>query len=655
MPDTTADAPASPLQPDAAPARAPVKRYTTRQVVRGIWRILVGIKDMLALFFLLLFFVLIFAALQGRPNAAGVYTGGALLLKLDGTISEQPAPVDPFAALSGGVPVREFRARDLVHALEVAATDARVKAVVLDLDRFLGGGQVVLGDVGAAIGKVRAAGKPVLAYATAYSDDAYQLAANASEIWTESGGGVIIAGPGGSRLYYKGLMDRLGVTANVYRVGTFKSAIEPFTRTDQSPEAEAANIAYATVLWEQWQAQVARARPRARLGGFVADPAAAIAGAGGDIAAAGRAAGLIDRVGTRLAFETRVAGITGTADSGRPWKYHRIRYDDWVAANPVEEEGSRIAVVPVVGEIVDGVTGNGAAGGESIARHIFDAIDDPSVKAIVLRVDSPGGSVLASERIRSALLQAKSQRRLPIVVSMANVAASGGYWIATPADRILAEPDTITGSIGVFGILPSFENALANIGVGADGIATTPLSGQPDLLGGVNEAFDGIAQASVEQIYGRFTGLVARSRKLPIARVREIAEGRVWAGGTARQLGLVDAFGGLDEAIAAAARLARLDPEAVHGHWFEDEPDAFAALFAGMAEQEEEESIGAPAGWLAQNAWAREARLAQAIADVRRLLGSGGVQAACLECRDWMAPRGPTEAERGMIWRLMGL
>lgn len=652
LPSSALPATDGPAATAAAPR--PIRRYTTRQVIGGFWRVLVGIKDMLALLFLLLFFVFLAGILSGRPNPAGVFGTGALVLKLDGTVSEQPAPVDPFAALSGGAPVREFRRADVVHALEVAAGDDRVKAVVLDLDRFMGGGQVALGDIGEALDKVRAANKPVLAFATAYSDDAYQLAAHASEIWTEQGGGVLIAGPGGSRLYYKGLMDRLGVTANVYKVGTFKSAIEPFTRSDQSPEAEEANLAYASVLWERWQDQVRRARPRAQLATYIADPAAAMRANGNDLANAAKAAGLVDRVGSRMAFETRVAAVAGASDDARPWKYDRIKLDDWVAANPPEENGDRIAVIPVVGEIVDGVTDNGTAGGETIARHIFDAIADDSVKAIVLRVDSPGGSVLASERIRSALLQAKSQRRLPIVVSMANVAASGGYWVSTPADKILAEPDTITGSIGVFAVLPSFENALANIGVGADGIATTPLSGQPDLFGGVNEQFDALAQASVEDIYGRFTGLVAQSRRLPIARVNQIAEGRVWAGATARQLGLVDQFGGLDDAIGEAAKLARLDPAKVHGHVFETEPDAFSQFFANMNKPGEDEEAAPPSGWFAQAAWLREARLAQALGDVRRLMGASGAQASCLECRDWLAPKGATAEEQGMIARWLG-
>jgi protease IV len=646
------------LSPDSTPpsAAAPSRRsYTTREVLGGFWRVLVGIKDALALLFLLLFFIVLMGALAGRPNPAGAFGTGALLLRLDGTISEQPAPVDPFAAFSGSIPITEYRRADIVRALETAATDDRVKLVVLDLDRFMGGGQVALGDIADAIGRVRAANKPVLAYASAYSDDSYLIASRASEIWTDTGGGVVIAGPGGSQLYYRGLLDRLGVRANIYRVGTFKSAVEPFLRADQSPEAEAATRAYADVLWAQWRERVQRARPRAQLATFIADPAAAMRASGNDLATASRTAGLIDRVGTRLAFDRRVAEIAGASDTTRPWKYDRIRLADWIAANPAPTTGESIAVIPVVGNIVDGQAAPGTAGGDTIAGHILDAVADTSTKAIVLRVDSPGGSVLASERIRAALLEAKA-RRLPIVVSMANVAASGGYWVATPADRILAEPDTITGSIGVFAVLPSFQQALGNVGITADGITTTPLSGQPDLAAGPNAAFDAVAQASVENIYDRFTGLVATSRRLPVARVRENAEGRVWAGATARQLGLVDAFGGLEDAIAEAARLARLDPANVHPTYFEDGPDPFAAMLQQfVGPNPDEDDSNAPAGLFAQAAWLRQARMGQIIGDMRMLMGTSGAQALCLECGDMRAPQAPGEAERGLMARLLGI
>lgn len=635
--------------PWAIPVRRPLpgddKPKRTTSFPRKVWNLLVAIKDGLALIFLLLFFVTLFGLLAGRPNAGLPVSEGALLIELDGIVSEQPAEIDPFAALSGGNNLKEVRVRDVVHALENAADDKRVTSVVLDLDRFLGGGQVSLAEIGDAIDKVRAKKKPVLAFATAYTTDSYQLASHASEVWADPIGGVAIAGPGGSRLYYKGLMDRLGVTANIYRVGTFKSAVEPYLRADQSPEAEAANLAYAGALWEQWLADVKKARPKAKIDPFIADTGAAVRAAGNDLSKASLDAGLIDKLGSRMAFNSRVAEISGTYDDSQPWNYNAIPLENWVAANPPKQPGSAIAVVPVVGEIVDGEAPNGVAGGESIAQHILDAAADDSIKAIVLRVDSPGGSVLASEQIRQALLAAKA-KKLPVVVSMANVAASGGYWIATPADRIFAEPDTITGSIGVFGILPSFEQTLAKVGVTTDGIATTPLSGQPDILGGVNAEFNALAQASVEDIYARFTGLVAKSRKQPLAKVEEIAEGRVWAGGTARQIGLVDQFGGLPDAIAAAAKLAKVDGE-VHAKYFENEPSEFSKMLAKWTGAEQpEETAALPRGWFGIAAMNRQLVERRVMQDLALLTEAGSVQASCLDCRAYLpaVPR-PGKAE----------
>ena len=447
-------------------------------------------------------------------------------------------------------------------------------------------------------------------------------------------------------------LDRLGVTAHIYRVGTFKSAVEPYLRTDQSPEAEEAAKAYAGVLWDQWNAQVKRARPAAQLDSYIADPVAALRTNGNDYARTAQAMHLIDKIGSRIDFDKRIAEIAGNSDTTRPWEYNRIRLTDWLEANPAEEKGTPIAVVPLVGDIVDGPSVDGSAGGDTIAEHILDAVADKNVKALVLRVDSPGGSVLASEQIRDALLQAKA-RKLPIVISMANLAASGGYWVSTPGDRIIAEPDTITGSIGVFAVLPSFENALGKIGVNADGITTTPLSGQPDVFGGTNTQFDTIAQAGVEDIYAKFTGLVAASRRLPIERVREIAEGRVWAGGTARQLGLVDKFGGLDVALAEAATLAKLDPKDVYPRYFEEQPSEFAKAIAALSEDDEEGAGAAPSGLFARMAWMRQAWVVQMIGDVRRLSGISGIEATCLECRGFVAPRPASDADKSMLMRLL--
>lgn len=651
MTDTTTS-PNDPAGPWAIPVRRPLpgddKPKSATSFPRKVWHLLVAIKDGLALIFLLLFFALVFGLLAGRPNASLPVSEGALLIDFDGIVTEQPADVDPFAALSGSKQLKEIRTRDVVHALETAASDDRVTSVVLDLDRFLGGGQVSLAEIGSAVDKVRAKKKPVLAFATAYTTDSYQVAAHASEIWADGIGGVAIAGPGGSRLYYKGLMDKLGITAHIYRVGTFKSAVEPYLRSDQSPEAKQADLAYAGALWEKWLVDVKKARPAAKIDAYIADTVGAVKAAGNDLSKASLDAGLVDKVGSRMAFDERVSEISGAYDDSRPWEFAAIPLENWVAANPLEEKGAAIAVIPVVGEIVDGEAPNGLAGGETVAQHILDAASDSSTKAIVLRVDSPGGSVLASEQIRQALLQAKA-KKLPIVVSMANVAASGGYWVSTPADRIFAEPDTITGSIGVFGILPSFDQALAKIGVNADGIATTPLSGQPDVFGGVNDDFNALAQASVEDIYARFTGLVAKSRKQPIEKIRTIAEGRVWAGGTARQIGLVDQFGGLPDAMAAAAKLAKIDGD-YHAQYYEEEPSEFSKMLASLTGSEQEAATG-PRGWFGIAALNRQLAERRLVQDMSMLTQAGSIQASCLDCRAYLpaVPRPGQADAKGLL------
>ncbi len=633
-------------------------RTSNRAFLGKAWRILVGIKDALALIFLLIFFTLLFGFLSGSPNPA-IVSDGALNLKLKGTISEQPADLDLMTVLQGGdnIPT-EFRARDLIRALETAATDDRVKAVVLDLDSFMGSGQVTLGDVGAAIDKVRAAKKPVLAYATAYTDDAYQLASHASEIWMNDFGQAVITGPGGSNLYYKGLIDQIGAKAHIYRVGTFKSAVEPFMRSDMSPEAREATRAYADVLWDQWLTQVKKARPAAQLDTYIKDPVSVSKEYGNDMGKAALGLKIVDKLGDKLAFSRRIAEITGTKDDKKPWSYKAIPYQAWVDANPASESGTPIAVVPVVGTIVDGKQPSGTAGGDTVAKHILKAVADDSVKALVLRVDSPGGSVLASEQIRQALLQAKA-KKLPVVVSMANLAASGGYWVSTPGDKVIAEPDTITGSIGVFGVLPSFEGTLAKWGINADGIKTTPLSGEPDVFKGFSPEFDTLAQSSVEDIYARFTGLVAQSRKLPIEKVREIAEGRVWAGGTAQQLGLVDGFGGLDVAVAEAAKLAKLDPKTVYPKYFENEPDAWAQMIAAYnrpADNGDEWSDDMPAqGLFAKVGALQKAQMAEAVDQLTLLATGGNIQARCLECGTLSAPKAMNAKSEGMLAKLVAL
>jgi protease-4 len=614
--------------------------------VKAIWKLLVGIKDMLVLLFMLMFFGLLYAALSARPAMIG---DGVLAIDLDGALVEQAERPDPISFLAGsGNVTREYELKDLIAALDTAKDDDRVKAIALDLDGFLGGGQPAIAALGEKLDEVKKSGKPVVAFATGYTDDRYQLAAHASEIWMPAMGAIAVTGPGGNNLYFKGLLDKLGVTANIYRVGTYKSAVEPFIRNDMSPEARENAQALGDALLETWREDIARGRPGAVAGlnRMLSDPVGVTQAANGDLAKAALGLKLVDKIGERRAYEARLAELGGEdADSAHGYK--RIKLHAYEEQAVSYDEGP-IGVVTIAGEIVDGKAGPGRAGGETIARIIEKGLAKKDLKALIVRVDSPGGSAMASERIRQALLDVKEQK-IPVVVSMGSVAASGGYWVTTPGDFVFAEPSTITGSIGVFGVLPSFEGTLAKLGIGADGIKTTPLSGEPDLLKGPSDAADVLIQAGVEQVYRKFLSIVAEARHKTPADVDRIAQGRVWDGGTARQLGLVDGFGGMDEAVAKAAELAKLGKDERGLTYLEKEPAFADTLMAAIADEESNEAP--PADALAMLAPAPEGLLARAIAEVRSILSGPTIQARCLECPPLAAAPRLSEEDRGWLAR----
>lgn len=589
-----------------------------------------GIKDGLSLIFLLLFFSLLFALLSARPSPAQVREG-ALLLELDGVVVEEAAVIDPVQTLlSGQPPVTEYEVRDLVHAIKSAATDDRIKAVVLDLTGFMGGGQVHMQSLGEALDRVRAADKPVLTYAIGYADDAMMLAAHASEVWVDPLGGAVIAGPGGSRLYYGQLLENLDINARVYRVGTYKSAVEPYFRNSMSEESRENYQALYGSLWEEWQANVKKARPSVDLDLVTGNPAEWVEASAGDLATAAKAAGLVDRLGSKVEFGDRVAAIAGADDwVETPGAFAATELGPWLADNAPETPGDAIGVVTIAGEIVDGEAGPGTAGGDRIASLLDEALDR-EFKALVVRVDSPGGSVLASEEIRRAILRHKT-RDIPVAVSMANVAASGGYWVATPADRIFAEPETVTGSIGIFAVIPTFERAAAEWGVSGDGVRTTPLSGQPDLIGGFTPEVDAILQSSIENGYADFLERVSKSRGMTAEQVDAVGQGRVWDGGTARQIGLVDQYGGLEDALAWAAKEAGLADGDWHADYLGNQPGNYDTLLRSLLVGDDARtSLGGDL--FATVAGRQKALLAQAESDLSRLLTARGMQAYCLEC-----------------------
>jgi protease-4 len=595
-----------------------------------IWRLLVGIKDGLALIFLLLFFIVLFSVLSARPNAGDV-RDGALFLPLDGFIVEERSPVDPLEVLmSQQAPLAEYPVSEMVHALETAADDDRIEAVVFDLSGFMGGGQVHMQEISAAIAKVRAAEKPVLVYSLGYGDDAMMLAAHASEVWLDPLGGAVIAGPGGERMYYAGLIERLNVNTRVYRVGTYKSAVEPFTRSDMSPEARENYAALYGSIWEEWKARVKTARPKMQLDRVVEDTVNWVEASQGDLAKAALDAGLVDKLGTRVEFGERVAEIAGEDDwSDMPGSFAATELDAWVADNPPDTPGEAIGIVTVEGELVDGYSGPGIAGGDRISELLDEALEE-DLAALVVRVDSPGGSVMASELIRNAILRHKA-KDIPVAISFGNVAASGGYWVATAGDRIFAEPETITGSIGVFAVVPTFERAAAEWGVGTDGYRTTPLSGQPDLVAGFTPEVDAILQSGVEDTYSDFIGIVAEARGLTRDKVDEIGQGRVWDGGTARQLGLVDQFGGLDTALEWAAKEAGLEEGDWHPLRLGADDGGNQSLLGALLSGEEARTPvqGDMFAFIARREAELKARLG---ADLERLSNVRGVQAYCLEC-----------------------
>ena len=594
-----------------------------------VWRLLVGIKDGLVLLFMLLFFALLFAVLTARPSPAQVREG-ALLIDLNGVIVEERSAIDPIAAfLSGTAPIGEHQSRDLVRALDAAATDDRIKAVVLDLDLFLGGGQVHLAEVGEAMDRVRAAKKPVLTFATAYADDGVFLAAHASEAWMDPMGGATVTGPGGNRLYYAELLDKLKINARVYKVGTYKSAVEPYIEMGMSdPARENAQALYGA-LWEEWQAQVKKARPKIDLERVTKNPADWVEAAKGDLSAAALSAGLVDKLGTRVEFGQRVAELVGEDEwSDLPGAYPSTTLAAWLKDNPLPSQGREIAVVTIAGEIVDGDAGPGVAGGTRIATLLDEALSR-DLAGLVVRVDSPGGSALASEEIRNAILRHKA-KDIPVAVSMANVAASGGYWVSTPADRIFAEPESITGSIGIFALLPTFERAAGSLGVNSDGVQTTVLSGQPDLIGGFPPEVDRILQASIENGYTDFLTRVSKARKMSLEEVDRVGQGRVWDGGTARQLKLVDEYGGLPEALAWVAAQAKLGDGEWSPVYLGDGPSAADTILRQLLIGDED--AGAGRDVFARMAGQHRAGMGMVAMDAQRLLSTSGVQAYCLAC-----------------------
>lgn len=532
-----------------------------RRLFSGLWRTVALIYALLLLVVLLIVPVGVYFAFFSGPNVV-VEQDTALVWAPTGDLVEQRSRgVGTLVNAVVSEPKRQSVVRDLIESLDRAADDDRIKLAFLKLDELGAAQPGQVQDLVAAIDRFKQSGKPVVAWSPSYGQSQYALASHADTIYADPFGYVFIPGYGVYRNYYKDAIDKLGVEVNVFRVGEYKSYVEPFTRNDMSPQARAANQTWMNSLWQTYRDEVSAERDIAAddISDYIEAFPQALRRAGGDAAQVARDAGLVDEVAALADVRDAMREQVGSDESHG--SFRQIHHMDYLNATDGEQSmpatDSRIAVVVVEGSIVDGESVPGSAGGDTVARMIADARRNDHVAALLMRVNSPGGSVTASERIRRQVELTREAGK-PVVVSMAGVAASGGYWVSMNADEIWAEPSTITGSIGIFGIVPTFAKPLEDLGIHTDGVGTTPLSGAMRLDQPLSEPVKMMLQAGVEHGYDQFVGRVAAARDMQEDAVRRIAEGRVWSGADAERIGLVDKLGGYVDAERATAGLAGL-------------------------------------------------------------------------------------------------
>ena len=544
------------------------------------WRLLNFVREMvLNLFFIFLVLVGVGIWMQvSGGDSKETASRGALLLDISGVIVDKPDSSQRFSKLSRQLlgassdRLQENSLFDIVNTIRQAKDDRNITGIVMDLKNFAGGDQPSMQYIGKALKEFRDSGKPVYAVGENYSQGQYYLASFANKIWLSPQGVVDLHGFATNGLYYKSLLDKLKVSTHVFRVGTYKSAVEPFIRDDMSPAARETDSRWIGELWQNYLNTVAANRQIPAQQVFPG------------------AQGLLEGLTAKYALENKLvdalassAEIEKTLTKEFGWSktdknYRAISYYDYALKTPADT-GDSIGVVFANGAIMDGEETQGNVGGDTTAAQIRDARLDPKVKAIVLRVNSPGGSVTASEVIRAELAAARAAGK-PVVVSMGGMAASGGYWISTPANYIVANPSTLTGSIGIFGVITTVENSLDSIGVHTDGVSTSPLA-DVSITRALPPEAQQMMQLSIENGYKRFITLVADARHSTPEQIDKIAQGHVWTGQDAKANGLVDSLGDFDDAVAKAAELAKV--KQWHLEYYVDEPTFFDKVMDNMS------------------------------------------------------------------------
>jgi protease-4 len=530
-----------------------------------VWRILEGVRRVLHLVLLLVIFGFGLAALH--TSIPVVPHSAALVIAPQGELVEQLAS-DPvrraFGQASGG-PAPETLLRDVTDAIAAAKSDARIKLIVLDLGSLGSSGLSKLQEIGASLREFRAAGKRVVVAADSLDQTQYYLAAQAGEVYLDPMGLVYLDGFSYYRMFLKDAVEKLGVDVNVFRAGTYKSFTDQFSRSDMAPSEREESSVWLEALWNAYQQDVTRARslPAGALNEFVADEPAALVAVNGDAAKLALQRGLVTALKSRRQMADELKVLVGEDEDTH--SFNSIAMNQYLASIRSKhvlksKSDSKVGIVVASGEILDGHQPPGTIGGESTADLLRQARYDNTVKAVVLRVDSPGGSMFASEQI---LREVQTLRKAgkPVVVSMSTYAASGGYYISAAANQIFASPTTLTGSIGVFSVVPTFQRTLEKLGVKVDGLGTTPLAGDMRQDRALAPASRRMLQTSVDHAYAEFLRRVGDGRKKSVEDVDKIAQGRVWAGVDAQRIGLVDHLGGLKDATDSAAKLAELGPD----------------------------------------------------------------------------------------------
>jgi protease-4 len=527
-----------------------------------LWHGLDGLRKLLHLVLLLVIFGSLWAAFS--RSIPLVPDKAALVIAPQGPLVEQLTgdPLERAVAEMLRQQPPETLLRDVVDAIDHARDDARISALYLDLGGLGGAGLAKLQEIGRAVAAFRDSGKPVIAYGDFYDQRQYYVAAHADEIYLDPQGIVYIDGFANHGLFFKDAIDKLAIDWNIFRVGEYKSAVETFTRNDMSPEEREASLVWLGTVWGTYKDEVGAARSLEPdvLQTYADDAVNGLRKAGGNLAKMALDAGLVTALEGRFAVEERLATITGEDDNGDI--FVGVGQDAYLAnvrsqAALMRKSANTVAVIVAAGEILPGEQPPGMIGSDTLAWQLRDARDDDDVKAVVLRIDSPGGSVFASEVIRREVAALREAGK-PVVASMSSLAASGGYYIAMDCDRIIASPATLTGSIGIFAMFPTFQRTLEKLGVHSDGVGTTALSNEFRADRALGETSREILQQSIEFEYQQFIGRVAKARQKTVEQVDAVAQGRVWAGADAQDLGLVDELGGYQRAIDVAAELADL-------------------------------------------------------------------------------------------------